>query len=315
YDEVMRTNESNVCGIKIFMGSSTGNMLVDNHSVLEKLFANVPMLIATHCEDEATIQQQFNYYKDKYGAEMKPFMHPLIRNEAGCFLSSSRAVEMANKYGTRLHILHISTMDELSLFNNEILLKDKKITSEVCVHHLYFDAGDYEILGNLIKCNPAIKSGKHKTALFQALLDDRLDIIATDHAPHSLEEKSQSYEYAPSGIPLVQHSLNIMMDFYQKDMISLEKIVEKMCHAPAECFRIKDRGYLDEGMYADLVLVNSIEKWKVSKENIHYKCGWSPLEGKEFMGNVVSTYVNGNQVYASDGTFRQGSGMRLTFDR
>lgn len=315
YDEVMKTNPGDVCGIKIFMGSSTGNMLVDDPNILEKLFANAPLLIATHCENEAAIQRQFEQYKRLYGADIKPFMHPLIRNAEGCYLSSSYAAELANKYNTRLHILHISTRDELVLFTNLIPLGQKKITAEVCVHHLFFDADDYLRLGNLIKCNPAIKSSEHKKSLFQALLDDRLDIIATDHAPHTWEEKSQSYENAPAGLPLVQHSLNIMLDFYHKGMISLEKIIEKMCHAPALCFSIKERGFLDEGMFADMVLFDINSEWAVAKENIHYKCAWSPLEGKSFKGAVHSTFVNGYEVYNISGKFIEGKGMRLTFDR
>lgn len=315
YDEVMRTDPKTVCGVKIFMGSSTGNMLVDDRSVLERLFANVNMLIATHCEDEATINQQFIKFKEKYGSNLKASMHPLIRNEEGCFLSSSMAIELAQRYDTRLHILHISTRDELVLFNNDVPLKDKRITSEVCVHHLYFDADDYDTLGNLIKCNPAIKSKEHKAALFPALLDDRLDIIATDHAPHTWEEKSQSYEFAPSGLPLVQHSLDIMMDFHNKGMISKERVVEKMCHAPAICFDILDRGYLDEGKFADIVLYDPNASYKVTKENIHYKCGWSPLDSKTFKGKVVNTFVNGAEVFSDKGVFNKGLGQRLAFLR
>ena len=315
YDEVMRTDPKTVCGVKIFMGSSTGNMLVDDRSVLERLFANVNMLIATHCEDEATINQQFIKFKEKYGSNLKASMHPLIRNEEGCFLSSSMAIELAQRYDTRLHILHISTRDELVLFNNDVPLKDKRITSEVCVHHLYFDADDYDTLGNLIKCNPAIKSKEHKAALFPALLDDRLDIIATDHAPHTWEEKSQSYEFAPSGLPLVQHSLDIMMDFHNKGMISKERVVEKMCHAPAICFDILDRGYLDEGKFADIVLYDPNASYKVTKQNIHYKCGWSPLDGKTFKGKVVNTFVNGAEVFSDKGVFNKGLGQRLEFLR
>lgn len=315
YEEVMRTDPKSVCGVKIFMGSSTGNMLVDDRTVLERLFADVNMLIATHCEDEATINLQFQKFKEKYGTNLKPSMHPLIRNEEGCFLSSSMAVEMAQRYNTRLHILHISTRDELVLFNNDVPLKDKRITSEVCVHHLYFDADDYETLGNLIKCNPAIKSKEHRAALFPALLDDRLDIIATDHAPHTWEEKSQPYEFAPSGLPLVQHSLDIMMDFYRKGMITKERIVEKMCHAPAICFDIVDRGYIDEGKFADIVLYDPNVSHKVTKDNIHYRCGWTPLDGKTFEGKVVSTFVNGHEVYSDKGEFKKGLGQRLEFAR
>jgi dihydroorotase len=315
YEEVMKTDATQVCGIKIFMGSSTGNMLVDRPATLEHLFANVPILIATHCEDEKTIKNQFTLFKEKYGDDLMPYMHPLIRNEEGCYLSSSMAVEMAKKYGTRLHILHISTAKELGLFTNTIPLKDKKITSEVCVHHLYFSADDYPGLGNLIKCNPAIKSLKDKAALFTALLDDRLDIIATDHAPHTWDEKSMPYEKAPAGLPLVQHGLYIMLDFYHKGMISMEKVVEKMCHAPAECFQVASRGYLDEGMFADLVIIDPNKSWTIDKSNIYYKCGWSPLEGKLVTGKIESTYVNGQKVYDGNGDFRQGLGKRLKFER
>lgn len=313
YDEVMRTNPKDVCGIKIFMGSSTGNMLVDNHKTLEHLFANVPMLIATHCEDEATIKENLQKFMLQYGEALQPSMHPLIRSVEGCYLSSSFAVELARRYNTRLHILHISTAKELALFDNSLPLSQKRITSEVCVHHLYFSSDDYTGLGNQIKCNPAIKEISNKEALFPALLDDRLDIIATDHAPHTWVEKSQPYLQSPSGLPLVQHSLNIMMEFVQKGMISMERVVEKMCHAPAECFGLKDRGYIDEGLYADMVLIDPTEQWKVSKENVHYKCGWSPLEGKVFTGKVKRTLVNGKEVYNSNGAFLQGEGKRLEF--
>jgi len=315
YDEVMRTSPKDVCGIKIFMGSSTGNMLVDQPDVLERIFANTPMLIATHCEDEKTVRNQLEKFREQYGEAITPEMHPLIRSEEACYLSSSYAAGLAKKYGTRLHILHLTTEKELSLFRNDIPLKQKRITSEVCVHHLYFSDQDYSEQGNLIKCNPAIKEKKDKEALFSALLDDRLDIIATDHAPHTLEEKMQRYEKAPSGLPLVQHSLNIMMDFHWQGMISMEKVVEKMCHAPAQCFGLVDRGYLDEGMHADLVIVDPDKEWKVAKENILYKCGWSPLEGKTFRGKVINTFVNGRSVYREGGFFEQGAGQRLQFNR
>ncbi len=315
YDEVMRTNPKNVCGIKIFMGSSTGDMLVDNRDILERIFANSGLLIATHCEDETTIKHNLAVFKEKYGSNLTPAMHPLIRNEEGCYLSSSMAVSLAKKHQTRLHVLHISTAIELDLFDNHVPLADKKITSEVCVHHLHFSADDYAALGNKIKCNPAIKSSQNRDALFPALLDNRLDIIATDHAPHTFEEKSQPYENAPAGLPLVQHSLNLMLEFHQKGMITMEKIVEKMCHAPAICFNIDNRGYLDEGMYADLVLVDPSHSWTVSKDNIYYKCGWSPLEGKTFQGKVMATYVGGAEVYHHRGSFVQGLGERLLFNR
>lgn len=314
-EEVLVTNPSDVCGIKVFMGSSTGNMLVDNPRILETLFTESPMLIATHCEDEATIQTRTAQFLNDYGDQLTAAHHPLIRNTDACFLSSSFAVELARKHNTRLHILHISTRDELSLFTNEIPLSAKRITAEVCVHHLYFSADDYATLGNLIKCNPAIKDKAHRQELWAALLDDRLDIIATDHAPHTFDEKSQSYVQAPSGLPLVQHSLNIMLEAVQKKLISIEKVVEKMCHTPAECFQIKERGFIDEGNYADLVLVDPETSWTVHKENILYKCGWSPLTGKTFKGKVLKTFVNGQEVYNSEGLFKQGVGSRLFFDR
>lgn len=313
YEDVMRTNPKDVCGLKIFMGSSTGSMLVDNTAVLDRLFANVSMLIATHCEDEATIRHNMEQFEKQFENALKPEMHPLIRSIDGCYLSSSLAVNLAKKYNTRLHILHISTAKELDLFTNEIPLKEKRITSEVCVHHLYFSSDDYSTLGNLIKCNPAIKSADNKAALFPALLDDRLDIIATDHAPHTWEEKSQTYTKAPSGLPLVQHSLNIMLNFYHQGQITKEKIIEKMCHAPAECFNMVDRGYIDEGKYADIVLVDPTKEWTVNKQNILYKCGWSPLEGKRFTGKVMSTIINGVEVYDGKDKFIQGKGQRLEF--
>lgn len=315
YDEVMKTDAKNVCGVKIFMGSSTGNMLVDNNLVLEKLFSNVPLLIATHCEDELTIKNNLVAFKEKFGDHVTPAMHPLIRDVDACYLSSSTAIALAQKWNTRLHILHISTAKELELFDNNLPLAQKSITAEVCVHHLYFDADDYGPLGNQIKCNPAIKAKENKEALFQALLDDRLDIIATDHAPHTWEEKSLPYLNAPSGLPLVQHSLNIMLDFMQKGKISIEKIIEKMCHAPTDCFQLLDRGYLDEGKYADLVILDPNESWSVTPSNIHYKCGWSPLESKNFKGKIKATYVNGTKVYDDSGLFLAKKGMRLTFDR
>lgn len=315
-EEVLRTDPTQVCGVKVFMGSSTGNMLVDNPVTLDHLFSEVPMLIATHCEDEATIRQNMADYQQRYGDDLHARHHPLIRNVEGCYLSSSMAVELARKHNTRLHILHISTERELELFTNNIPLSQKRITAEVCVHHLYFDAEQYEQWGNKIKCNPAIKAPQHKAALLQALKDDRLDIIATDHAPHTIEEKSKPYSSAPSGLPLVQHSLYIMLDFYERGLISLEQIVEKMCHAPAECFQVKERGYLREGYYADIVVVNPEAAHTVQKGNILYKCGWSPLEGKTFNHRVEKTIVNGQIAFDRQaGKLQSGFGMRLTFDR
>ena len=314
-DEVLRSDPRTVCGVKIFMGSSTGNMLVDDLQILEKLFKGVPMLIVTHCEDEETIRYNLEKLQKTYGTNLNARHHPEIRSAEGCLLSSSLAVKLAKKYDTRLHILHISTADELTLFANDRSLAEKRITAEVCVHHLYFDAADYNQLGNLIKCNPAIKSAENKKALFDALLDDRLDIIATDHAPHTLDEKNQSYLDAPSGLPLVQHSLNIMLDFYHQGKISLEKIVEKMCHAPAICFQVKERGFIKEGYWADLTLIDLHATWTVAKDNIYYQCGWSPLEGKQFMGRVVKTLVNGDVVYDYHEGFEKGFAKRLEFER
>jgi len=316
-EEVLRTDKTQVCGLKIFMGSSTGNMLVDNRQTLENLFSNVDMLIATHCEDEATVRANMKRYEEEYGDKLDASYHPIIRDVEGCYLSSAMAVEMARKYNTRLHILHLTTAKELHLFDNSMPLRNKRITSEVCVHHLNFSADDYARLGNKIKCNPAIKSNDNRDALLPALLDDRLDIIATDHAPHTMEEKSQPYMQAPSGLPLVQHSLNVMMRMVQQGKLSMEKVVEKMCHAPAECFQIKDRGYVEEGKFADLAIVDPDQTWTVAPENILYKCGWSPLEGETFKGRVTNTYVNGYEVFdlADVSNIKQGLGHRLAFDR
>ena len=312
-EHVLKTDPANVCGVKIFMGSSTGNMLVDDEKTLENLFSKVPMLIATHCEDEMTIRKNLEIYKERYGENIPFSAHPEIRNVEACYKSSSLAVRMAKKYDTRLHILHISTAKELDLFTNAIPLEEKRITSEVCVHHLYFDADHYETLGSKVKCNPAIKEKSNKEALMQALLDDRLDIIATDHAPHTIEEKNNAYLQAPSGLPLVQHSLNMMLDFYQQGVISLEKVVEKMSHTPAVCFNVAERGYIREGYFADLVLVDMESKWTVNKDNILFKCGWSPLEGKEFNNKVLKTFVNGHAAY-EDGRINEDlHGMRLKF--
>ena len=314
-DEVLRTNEKDVCGIKAFMGSSTGNMLVDNPVTLEQLFAACPMLIATHCEDEATIRGNMAAYREKYGENVPIKYHPIIRSTEGCLISSSLAVDLATKHNTRLHILHISTKDELHLFKNDKPLAEKRITSEVCVHHLYFNASQYDALGTKIKCNPAIKGAEHQTELFKALLDDRLDIIATDHAPHTRQEKAGTYFNAPSGLPLVQHSLNVMLDFHQRGMISMERIVEKMCHAPAICFQVDRRGFLDEGYWADIILVDPEKEWTVSKRNVKYKCGWSPLEGKRFKGKVTTTIVSGHVAYRNGRFFENKTGERLLFNR
>jgi dihydroorotase len=314
-EEVLKTNPQNVCGVKIFMGSSTGNMLVDNATTLEKIFSQSPMLIATHCEDEESVKRNYDWFFSKYGENIKWEQHPLIRDEEACYLSSSLAVEIAKKHNTRLHILHISTANELHLFDNTLLLENKRITSEVCTHHLYFNSNDYARLGSQIKCNPAIKSEYNQKEIFKALLDDRLDIIATDHAPHTWAEKMQKYPDAPSGVPLVQHSLQIMLDFFHKGMISLEKIVEKMCHNPAICFQIQDRGFIEEGYWADLAIVNLTKPHTVDKSNILYQCNWSPFENQTFKGEVETTIVSGHVVY-HNGVFDESiKGKRMLFDR
>jgi dihydroorotase len=315
FEEVQRTNPKDVCGIKVFMGSSTGNMLVDNEKTLEAIFKNAQMLVATHCEDEATIRENAEIYRAIYGEEVPIASHPEIRNEEACYKSSSLAVELAKKYNTRLHILHISSAKELGLFSNKIPLKEKRITSEVCVHHLWFDKRDYYGLGTLIKWNPAVKEQKHKEALLEGLLNDTLDIIATDHAPHTLQEKNNGYWKAPSGAPMVQHALNVMLEFYHQGKISLERIVEKMCHAPADCFQLEKRGYIREGYWADLALVDLNREWKVSKNNILYQCQWSPLEGQNFHGKVTHTIVSGHLAY-ENGQFNESQqGKRLIFNR
>jgi dihydroorotase len=312
-DEVLRTNDkrNDVCGIKIFMGSSTGDMLVDNYITLSRIFSEAGVLIATHCENEQVI----NANKARYPDADNPSFHPLIRDVEACFESSFSAIQLAKQYDTRLHILHISTAKELQLFTNLFPLKDKRITSEVCVHHLHFTADDYARYGNLIKCNPAIKAPENKAALWEALLDDRLDIIATDHAPHTWEEKQQPYQKAPSGVPLVQHTLLLMLQYVKEGRISIEKVVEKMAHAPAVCFNISRRGYIREGYHADLVLVDMNGATKVSKGNILYKCGWSPFDGHSFPAQVHTTFVNGNIVYQNGAIVSGNTGQRLKFDR
>jgi len=314
-EEVLRTDPKNVCGIKVFMGSSTGNLLVDNEKTLEGIFSRAPILVATHCEDEATIRANAERFKLQYGDNLTPEMHPLIRNAEACFISSSLAVGLAKKYDTRLHILHISTAIETSLFDNSIPLEKKRITSEACIHHLWFSDADYAKKGNWIKWNPAIKTAADRDEIFKAVLDDRIDVIATDHAPHTIEEKSQPYFKAPAGGPLVQHGLMAMLEFYKQGKISLEKIVEKMAHSPAICFEIVNRGFIREGYWADLVLVDLNKRSTVSRSNILYKCGWSPFEGQTFASSVVSTIVSGNLVYdngkITDGVF----GKRLVFNR
>lgn len=315
-EEVLRTNEKKqeICGVKIFMGSSTGNLLVDNPLVLEKIFAGTELLIATHCEDEAIIKANLQALKS-HKAKLEPSDHPIIRNEEGCFESSFRAIQYAKKFDSRLHILHISTEKELQLFSNMRPLAEKRITAEVCVHHLHFTSDDYAALGNQIKCNPAIKAPHNRKALWEGLLDDRLDIIATDHAPHTWAEKQEDYEHAHAGLPLVQHSLQLMLHYVKEGKISIEKVVEKMSHAVATCFQIKERGYIREGYHADLVLVNMNQPNTVTKENILYKCGWSPLEGFHFPASVTHTFVNGHLVYGNGVFDESQQGMRMQFER
>jgi len=314
-DEVLQTDTKNVCGIKVFMGSSTGNMLVDNPKTLENLFAQSPMLIATHCEDEATIKKNLAYYKYLLGDNIPVSLHPKIRSEEACYLSSSMAVELAKKHNTRLHILHISTEKETHLFGNTVPLKDKRITAEACVHHLWFTDKDYDTLGNLIKWNPAVKTEHDRDGILKAVLDGRIDVIATDHAPHTFDEKAQAYLQAPSGGPLVQHALPAMLELFHQGKISLEQIAEKMAHNVATCFQIEKRGFIREGYWADLVLVNLDNPWKVKKDNILYKCNWSPFEGVVFQSKIEKTIVSGNIVWENDGLIDGISGKRLSFVR
>ena len=315
-DEVLKTNDrkADICGVKIFMGASTGNLLVDNYLTIDKIFRESEVLIATHCEEEGIIKNNYEQLKKEKG-ELSPADHPIVRDEEACFESSFKAVQLAKKHNTRLHILHLTTERELTLFTNLFPLKEKRITSEVCVHHLHFTSDDYATLGYQIKCNPAIKAPHNKKALWKALLDDRLDIIATDHAPHLLSEKEPPYEHAHAGLPLVQHPLLLMLHYYKAGRISLEKIVQKMSHAVAECFQIAERGYLREGYFADAVIVNMNEQTTVTKENILYGCGWSPLEGFTFPASITHTFVNGNLVYENGRINDSQKGMRLHFSR
>lgn len=314
--EALKVNahKNNICGIKIFMGSSTGNLLVDNPLTLEKVFSESEVLIATHCENEKIIKDNLAKAKAE-GRTLTAKDHPIIRNEEACFESSFYAIQLAKKYNSRLHILHISTEKELQLFSNMLPLKEKRITTEVCVHHLHFTSDDYDRLGNQIKCNPAIKAPNNKEALWNALLDDRLDVIATDHAPHTWEEKNEPYEKAHAGLPLVQHSLSLMLYYYKQGKISLEKIVEKMSHAVADCFQIKERGYIREGYWADLVIVDLDSPTIAAKNNILYKCGWSPLEGFQFPATITHTFINGHLVYGNGVWDESKKGERLTFER
>ncbi len=314
-EEVLKTDPEKVCGLKIFMGSSTGNMLVDNRETLEALFSKCKMLIAVHCEDEATIRANTEKYRAMYGEDIPVTAHPLIRDTEACYRSSSLAVELAKKYGTRLHVLHISTAKELELFDNTIPLAQKKITSEACIHHLWFSDKDYAGKGTFIKWNPAVKSAQDRDAILRGLLENRIDVIATDHAPHTIEEKQQPYFKCPSGGPLVQHSLVAMMELANQGKISVEKIAEKMAHAVADCFRIKKRGYLREGYYADMVLVNPDSPWKVERGNVLSKCGWSPFEGQTFNSKVTHTIVSGHLAYHDEVFDESRKGMRLSFTR
>jgi len=314
-EELIKTNPKNVAAIKLFLGSSTGNMLVDNEDVLEKIFASTKMVIAVHCEDETTIKNNLADAKAKYGDDIPIAMHPIIRSAEACYLSSSKAIALAKKTGARLHIYHLSTAIETDLFTNKIPLEEKQITAEVCVHHLWFDDSDYKSKGTFIKWNPAVKTKTDKDALLKALLDDRIDIIATDHAPHTMEEKNQVYTKAPSGGPLVQHALLALLEMYKKNKISLEKIVEKACHNPTKIYKIEKRGYIKEGYFADLVLVDLNKPQTISKENILYKCGWSPFEGTTFSSTILTTFVNGNLIY-NKGAFNDDiKGKRLLFNR
>ncbi len=314
-DEVLQTDQKNVCGIKVFMGSSTGNMLVDNPKSLERLFTESPMLIAAHCEDEATIKSNLNHYKTLLGTHVPISFHPKIRSAEACYLSSSMAVNLAKKHNTRLHVLHISTEKEIHLFESELLLADKKITAEACVHHLWFSEEDYQTKGNLIKWNPAIKRKEDRNAILQAVLNGTIDVIATDHAPHTLEEKERPYLEAPSGGPLVQHALPAMLELVHQKKLSIEQVAEKMAHHPAVCFQVEKRGFIREGYWADLVLVDLGSPWKVSKENILYKCGWSPFEGQTFQSKITHTFVSGNLVWEDGKIQNNQTGKRLSFKR
>jgi dihydroorotase len=314
-DEIIKVDPEKVCGVKVFMGSSTGNMLVDNEKTLEGIFSKSPTIVAVHCEDENTVLRNLEKFKEEYGDDATARIHPMIRTSEACLKSSSKAVALAKKYGSRLHILHLSTADEMDLFNNSIPLSEKRITAEVCVHHLWFSDVDYEKKGNFIKWNPAIKSEKDQKALLNAVLEDKIDVIATDHAPHTIEEKSRPFFMAPAGGPMVQHSLVAVLEFYHQGKLELEKIVEKMCHNPAILFRIKNRGYIRPGYFADLVLVDLNKKWTVEKDNILYKCGWSPMEGVTFHSEIKKTFVNGNLVY-NEGEFDETTkGQRLMFNK
>lgn len=314
-EEVLKTDPKNVCGIKVFMGSSTGNMLVDNEKTLENIFSKAPILVATHCEDEATIRHNLAEFKAKYGEDLKIEMHPLIRSAEACYKSSSLAVELAKTYQTRLHILHISTAKEIALFDNITPLKDKKITAEACIHHLWFNDKDYASKGNFIKWNPAVKTEDDQKGVLKGVLEDYIDVIATDHAPHTLAEKQQPYAQAPSGGPLVQHALPALLEMHLQGKISLEKIVEKTAHNLAICFDIEKRGFIREGYWADLLLVDLKDSWTVTKLNNFYKCGWSPFDGDTFQASITHTFVSGNLAYQNGKFTTDQIGKRLTFAR
>ena len=314
-DEILKIDTKTVAGLKLFLGSSTGNMLVDDPKVIEKIFSSTDMVISVHCEDEATIQKNLAKYKAEYGDDIPMEMHPIIRSEEACYLSSSRAIELAKKTGARLHVFHLSTGKETQLFSNKIPLKDKKITAEVCIHHLWFSDKDYAKKGSHIKWNPAVKTTKDRDQLWQALLDDRIDVIATDHAPHTLEEKNNPYTSAPSGGPLVQHALVALLEAHHQGKISIEKIVEKACHNPAILFDVEKRGYIKEGYYADLVVADLNNPWTVNKDNILYKCGWSPFEASTFKSRITHTFVNGQLAYNNFKVIDVKAGKRLTFSR
>ncbi len=314
-EELKRLDKNACSGVKLFLGSSTGNMLVDNEEVIEKIFRNTEMVISAHCEDEATIRANMATYKERYGDDIPIQCHPLIRSEEACYLSSSRAIALAEKTGARLHVFHVSTGKETQLFRNDIPLEEKKITAEVCIHHLWFSEEDYESKGTLIKWNPAVKTAVDREQLWQALLDDRIDVVATDHAPHTMEEKNNPYTAAPSGGPLVQHALPAMLENYHSGKIALERIVEKMCHNPAKLFQINKRGFIREGYYADLAIVDLQDPWRVTKDNIAYKCGWSPFEGASFKSRITHTFVNGHLAYENGKFSEERKAMRLTFNR
>ncbi|WP_410220108.1 dihydroorotase [Pedobacter sp.] len=314
-EEVLKTDPKNVCGIKVFMGSSTGNMLVDNEKTLENIFSKAPILVATHCEDEATIRYNMAAYKEKYGDNITIDMHPLIRSAEACYKSSSLAVELAKKYNTRLHILHISTAKEVALFDNKTPLSEKRITAEACVHHLWFNDTDYATKGNFIKWNPAVKTASDQAGVLQGLLDGHIDVIATDHAPHTIEEKNQAYLQAPSGGPLVQHALPALLEMHLQGKLSLEKIVEKTAHNVAICYQLEKRGFIREGYWADLALVDLNDAWKVTKLNTFYKCGWSPFDGQTFSASITHTFVSGVLAYQKGKFMTNRTGKRLTFNR